>query len=151
MNNSRSKKKPAARKSASRFLFSYGTLQPRHAPAEIASTVRRLRRVGKGSVRGRLYDLGEYPGAVLSRTGPMVVGQVFELPDDPGVLSRLDEYEGFDRNRPKGSLFLRKRCLVTLQNGKKLSCWMYTYNRAPGAAPAVTTGDYSKHRNGGRG
>jgi gamma-glutamylcyclotransferase (GGCT)/AIG2-like uncharacterized protein YtfP len=140
------KKQSTRGTSGSRFLFSYGTLQPRHAPAEIAATVRRLRRVGKGSVRGRLYDLGEYPGAVLSRNGPLVVGQVFELPDDPEILSRLDEYEGFDPARPKGSLFLRKRCLVKLQNGKKLLCWMYTYNRAPGAAPAVGNGDYSKHR-----
>lgn len=151
MTNSGGEKKSAVQRSGSRFLFSYGTLRPRHAPAEIATTVRRLRRVGKGSVRGRLYDLGEYPGAVLSRSGPLVLGQVFELPDDPGVLSRLDEYEGFDPNRPKGSLFVRRRCLVTLQKGKKLSCWMYTYNRAPGAAPPVMTGDYSKHRNGGRG
>ena len=87
----------------------------------------------------------------MSRNGPLVVGQVFELPDDPEILSRLDEYEGFDPARPKGNLFLRKRCLVKLQNGKKLLCWMYIYNRAPGAAPPLETGNYSKPRNGGRG
>jgi len=142
-----SKAKPRKTKTAKRYLFSYGTLQPRHAPAEIAPTVRRLRRVGKGSVRGRLYDLGDYPGAVLRRNGPQVIGQVFELPDDPEVLTRLDEYEGFDRSRPQGSLFVRKRCLVKLQNGKKLFCWMYAYNRPPGATPPLPSGDYSKHRN----
>jgi gamma-glutamylcyclotransferase (GGCT)/AIG2-like uncharacterized protein YtfP len=98
-------------------------------------------------VRGRLYDLGEYPGAVLSRNAPLVIGQVFELPNDPEVLTRLDEYEGFDPHRPQSSLFVRKRCLVQLDSGKKLFCWMYAYNRPPGAASPLPSGLYSKVRN----
>ncbi len=129
-----------------RYLFSYGTLRPRHAPAEIAPTVRLLRRVGRGSVRGRLYDLGEYPGAVLSRTGPAIAGQIFELPEDPDVLRRLDEYEGFDPSHTQGSLFVRMKWPVTLQNGKKLSCWVYAYNGSPDRARSITRGDYSKPR-----
>jgi gamma-glutamylcyclotransferase (GGCT)/AIG2-like uncharacterized protein YtfP len=136
-----------ASKARKRYLFSYGTLLPRHAPPEIAPTVRRFRRVGRGFVRGKLYDLGEYPGAILSRGGPMVVGQVFELPDDPGVLTRLDDYEGFDPSRPQGSLFVRKRCLVRLNNGHKLACWIYTYNRPLGAARPLAGGTYSRVRN----
>ena len=140
MNNAKNKTKSGKTKSVKRFLFSYGTLQPRHAPSEIAPTVRRLRRVGKGSVRGRLYDLGEYPGAVLTRSGPVVIGQVFELPDDPEVLTRLDEYEGFDPDHPRGSLFVRRRCLVKLYNGKKLPCWGYAYNRSPRNSPSTSRG-----------
>ena len=47
------------------YLFAYGTLAEEHAPQEIAGTVTQLRYVGQGFVFGRLYDLGEYPGAVL--------------------------------------------------------------------------------------
>src|SRR4030095_5519104 len=97
-----------------RYLFSYGTLLPRLAPPEIKPTVRRLRRVGRGSIRGRLFDFGDYPGAVLTRTGSQIVGQIFELPNDPEVLSRLDEYEGFGRMDSRGRVFVRKRCVVTL-------------------------------------
>ena len=39
------------------------------------------------------------------------------------------------------------KVLVKLQNGKKLFCWMYAYNRPPGATPPLPSGDYSKHRN----
>ena len=46
-------------------LFAYGTLRPGHAPDEIAPAVEKLRRVGEGFVTGVLYDLGNYPGAVL--------------------------------------------------------------------------------------
>jgi gamma-glutamylcyclotransferase (GGCT)/AIG2-like uncharacterized protein YtfP len=130
-----------------RYLFSYGTLLPQHAPREIAPTMRRLRRVGQGFVRGRLYDLGDYPGAVLTRNGPLIRGLVFELPDDPEVLERLDKYEEFDRSRPKGSLFVRKRRIVSLQDGKKVFCWIYAYNRPTGAAPPLASGDYSKAKN----
>jgi gamma-glutamylcyclotransferase (GGCT)/AIG2-like uncharacterized protein YtfP len=136
-----------AAKGRKRYLFSYGTLLPRLAPPEIAPTVRRFRRVGRGVVRGKLYDLGNYPGAILSRGSPTVVGQVFELPDDPGVLTRLDDYEGFDPSRPQGSLFVRKRCLVRLNNGQKLACWIYTYNRPLGAARPLPGGNYPRARN----
>lgn len=129
-----------------RYLFSYGTLLPDHAPAEIAPVVSRLRPIGRGKVRGRLYDLGDYPGAVLSKTGPVIVGQIFELPDAPEVIKKLDEYEGFDPAHPQGSLFVRKRSLVTVGNGKKVWCWIYVYNRHPGDAVPVTGGDFSNLR-----
>ena len=105
--------------SMKRYLFSYGTLLPNRAPAEIAPVVRRLRRVGRGRVHGRLYDLGEYPGAVLSKSGPVIAGEIFELPDDPDVLEKLDQYEGFDPAREQGSLFVRKKRLVNIDNGKE--------------------------------
>jgi|ERR1700683_2055034 gamma-glutamylcyclotransferase (GGCT)/AIG2-like uncharacterized protein YtfP len=128
------------------YLFSYGTLQPDIAPKEIAGAVRNLRRIGRGRVHGRLYDLGEYPGAILSSTGPVILGQVFELPDDPEILSQLDEYEGFDPAHPEGSLFVRRKYPVTLRGGKKIKCWVYSYNRHPGSAPGLATGDFAKTR-----
>jgi gamma-glutamylcyclotransferase (GGCT)/AIG2-like uncharacterized protein YtfP len=131
---------------AKRYLFSYGTLSPRHAPPEIEPTVRRFRRVGKGFVHGQLFDFGEYPGAVLTRNGSRITGQIFELPDDPEVLNRLDEYEGFDRSNPKASLFVRKRRYVQLQDGRKIFCWVYSYNRPVKLARRLTGGTYSKAR-----
>ncbi len=124
-----------------RYVFFYGTLLPRLAPAEIRPAVRRLRRVGRGSVRGQLFDLGEYPGAILTRSGPLIAGVVFELPDDPAALGQLDEYEGFDRAQPKSSLFVRKRRLAQLEDGRKVSVWVYAYNRPVKAARPVGGGD----------
>ncbi len=142
--NNRGRERRTPRK---RYLFSYGTLLPEHAPREIAPTMRRLRRVGQGFVRGRLYNLGEYPGAVLTRSGSFIRGLVFELPEDPKVLERLDEYEEFDRSHPQRSLFVRKRRVVSLQDGKKVVCWVYVYNGPTGTASLVPGGDYSKAKN----
>ena len=135
------------RKPRKRYLFSYGTLLPEHAPREIAPTVRRLRRVGQGFVRGKLYDLGDYPGAVLTRNGPLIRGLVFALPDDPSVLEQLDRYEEFDSSRPNGSLFVRKRRVVNLQNGKKIVCWIYAYNGSTDTASPLPSGRYTKAKN----
>lgn len=133
-----------------RHLFVYGTLEPAHAPTEIAVAVRRLRPVGSGSVRGRLYDLGEYPGAIVSRTSRSVIsGKVFELPEDDQVLSSIDTYEGFDPDHPQDSLFVRKRWPVTLADGSRMTCWIYTYNRKLGDARLNTSGSYTP-RNGSR-
>jgi gamma-glutamylcyclotransferase (GGCT)/AIG2-like uncharacterized protein YtfP len=124
------------------YLFAYGTLMPAHAPAELGEIVRQFRRIGRGSVRGRLYDLGDYPGAVLVEGPDSIYGEVYRLPADQEILRKLDEYEGFDPSDPGGSLFARTKCPVRLENSEELSCWVYIYNRDPGSAKLVPGGDY---------
>ncbi len=128
-------------------LFVYGTLSPRHAPPEIAATVRRLRPLGPASIRGRLYDLGEYPGAVLNKNSRSVIrGQVFELPGDQSTLTSLDHYEEFDPAKPSSSLFVRRTWPVTMDDGTRLRCWVYVYNGDMKSAQPVRSGRYSRRR-----
>jgi gamma-glutamylcyclotransferase (GGCT)/AIG2-like uncharacterized protein YtfP len=131
----------------SQHLFIYGTLLPGEAPEEIASIVKRLRRLGSARVRGRLYDFGEFPGAVLdpsSRT--MVYGELVALPSDEGLLEALDRYEEFDSSDPKRSLFIRKKAKVWMANGSSREGWIYVYNRHPGRAKLVRGGDYLRSK-----
>jgi gamma-glutamylcyclotransferase (GGCT)/AIG2-like uncharacterized protein YtfP len=112
-------------------LFVYGTLLPGRAPSEIADVVDALTPIGKGTILGRLYDFGDYPGVVLGdNANEKVQGEVFVLPSDPQVLARLDDYEEYHPQNPEGSLFKRLRTTVTLLNGSRESCWVYVYNRA---------------------
>lgn len=130
---------------ATQHLFVYGTLSPQLAPPEIAATVRRLRPVGTASVRGRLYDLGEYPGAVLSRTSRSVIrGEVFELPSDAQALDSIDEYEGFQPRKPGSSLFVRRAWTVIMDDGTRLRCWVYVYNGDTRQAQPVRSGTYAR-------
>jgi gamma-glutamylcyclotransferase (GGCT)/AIG2-like uncharacterized protein YtfP len=122
------------------YLFTYGTLHPDHAPAEIAPAAEMLRPVAEGFVRGQLYDLGDYPGAVLDPSSPQQIsGTVFQLPADPAILRQLDEYEGFDPDAPEQSLFLRVQCPVALANGGAFTCWIYVYNGKPEPARIVAS------------
>jgi gamma-glutamylcyclotransferase (GGCT)/AIG2-like uncharacterized protein YtfP len=124
----------------SEYLFSYGTLQPGRAPDEIAAAVRALRVVGAGRVRGVLYDLGEYPGAVPDETAKTEIkGTVMQLPADEGILRQLDEYEEFDPASPEKSLFVRRLNMVKLDSGPMLQCWIYVFNRDTKGAPMAAS------------
>jgi gamma-glutamylcyclotransferase (GGCT)/AIG2-like uncharacterized protein YtfP len=131
----------------SQHLFIYGTLLPGEAPKEIASIVKRFRRLGSAHVRGRLYDFGEFPGAVLdpsSRT--MIHGELVLLPSDERVLEALDHYEEFDPLDPKKSLFVRKKAKVRMANGSSREGWIYVYNKHPGKAKLVRGGHYPRSK-----
>jgi gamma-glutamylcyclotransferase (GGCT)/AIG2-like uncharacterized protein YtfP len=126
------------------YLFVYGTLANENVPEEIASTVRRLKYVGDGFIFGRLYDLGEYPGAVLDGDRRnKVFGKIFELPDDREVLECLDAYEAFDPQQPSKSLFVRRRTTISRPKQPPLMGWMYEYRGNVGALPLIEDGQYS--------
>ena len=131
-------------------LFVYGTLLPELAPAGWRGPLSRCVRVGRGSLPGRLYDLGDYPGLVPdpSATG-RVTGKVLRLPEPEDVLWVLDGYEAFDPADPAGSLFLRLPQEVDLDDGPRLACWVYVYNRDVGGAPLIPGGDYLSWLHGG--
>jgi gamma-glutamylcyclotransferase (GGCT)/AIG2-like uncharacterized protein YtfP len=96
-------------------LFAYGTLVPRDPE-------RRAIEGWEGdSVRGRLIDLGAYPG-VVDLDDPMagwVEGFVRPVDEDE-LRDRLDPYEGVD-----DGLYRRER--VTTEAGRL--AWIYFYAR----------------------
>jgi len=127
------------------YLFVYGTLAKEIAPREIAATVRRLKDLGQGFIVGRLYNVGEYPGAVLNG-GPRdkIFGKIYQLPGDPAVLDRLDTYEGFDPAHPVESIFVRRRTSINRPDKTKVKGWVYEYNRDVSSLPRIENGQYAK-------
>jgi gamma-glutamylcyclotransferase (GGCT)/AIG2-like uncharacterized protein YtfP len=130
------------------YLFLYGTLLPDHAPLSMVKVVRRLHLIGPAQVRGRLYDLGRYPGAVLDHTGANTIsGQVFVIPEqDAELLALLDGYEQFNPADQKNSLFVRKECHAVTADGRTLKCWIYAYNRGIGSARLIASGNYAEDK-----
>ena len=124
-------------------LFVCGTLRPGLAPDEVAGLMGRMLRIGLASVPGRLYDLGDYPGAVLDpNCDAKIIGEVFQLPDDHAALAALDAYEGIDPQDSNAGLFVRREAEITLDDGVNLRCWIYVYNREVESAALITGGDY---------
>lgn len=129
----------------SESVFIYGTLLPGAAPREIAHAAAQLSFAGEGFVRGRLYHLGHYPGAVLDAAGEgRIFGAIFKLPEDPAVLSALDAYEEFEPARPDVSQFVRMRTMVSLDAGGELECWIYVYNRPVGPEAIIKSGKWQR-------
>lgn len=131
----------------SNYLFVYGTLLPDHAPAEIANALKGLQVVSRGHARGRLYDFGDYPGAIVALSARSSInGFVYQIRGNTNVLRELDNYEGYDEDHPEHSLFLRKRRLITLEDGRRVLSWIYEYNGDPENAIYLPSGTYSVRR-----
>jgi gamma-glutamylcyclotransferase (GGCT)/AIG2-like uncharacterized protein YtfP len=112
------------------LLFIYGTLHPDRAPADISDVARRLEFVSSATIRGRLNDLGDYPGLILDDApeAPTVAGDIFAVPDGQ-TLAEIDTYEQFRPADPPNSLFDRTHAIVTLPDGSQQSCSVYVYSR----------------------
>lgn len=132
--------------SPSTDLFVYGTLRqsafhPGHPllfPADFLSPAR---------VRGRLYDLGAYPGAVFTDgAGCEIHGEVYRLRDPPAILARLDAYEGCTDADPAPHEYRRVQISVRLEAGEVLSAWAYEYHRAVDELPLISSGDWLLRR-----
>jgi len=130
---------------SNQYLFIYGTLL--QSGNEFALYLQKNSTVhSKGKFKGRLYDIGEYPGAVLDKSGSYVYGNIVLL-NDPVVLNNLDIYEGYGSKQPKPNLFIRKLISAETDN-VPLKCWVYLYNLPLMGLHLITSGDYLSHQKG---
>ncbi len=109
--------------SGSFLLFAYGSLIAADAPPAARELLRGCERVGPGTVRGTLYDLGDYP-ALLVAGDDAVSGEVWRCPHE--TLAALDRYEGVAEG-------LFRRVGVEVEGR---GCW--TYVAGPRLGPRLT-------------
>lgn len=132
--------------SRTEHVFVYGTLrrgQALHGQLERAGA----EFVGEGWIRGRLYDLGEYPGAVPSDLGnEQVFGELYRLGRPSEQLPILDEVEECDPDDPERSLFIRRRVDVRLGDGRITHALVYVLPREPESAQRIPGGDFAGWR-----
>jgi gamma-glutamylcyclotransferase (GGCT)/AIG2-like uncharacterized protein YtfP len=111
------------------LLFAYGTLAPRDPEAAA------LGGWAADGVRGRLFDLGPYPGLVDcgDPAAGWVEGYVRPVGQDE-LTGRLDPYEGVDEG-------LYRRVAATTRAGRR--AWVYEYARPlpPNARGPMTRWD----------
>jgi gamma-glutamylcyclotransferase (GGCT)/AIG2-like uncharacterized protein YtfP len=135
-------------------LFVYGSLRAgvaRDLPEEAARARALLgaaaRRIGRGSVQGRLYDVAWYPGLVSGRRpSERVVGDVWRILDREALLPALDAYEAARSRRrpraPRGHEYVRDRRRVRLEDGGAVSAWVYLFDGPVEGLPRIASGDY---------
>ena len=103
-------------------VFVYGTLRRggcNHVRMEGA------RWLGTGTVRGRLYSLGWYPGLVLDSHAGEVHGDVFEV-TAASHLADLDTYEGCHADQPGPHEYQRVTARVAMAHGP-VDAWMWVW------------------------
>jgi gamma-glutamylcyclotransferase (GGCT)/AIG2-like uncharacterized protein YtfP len=109
---------------------------------------REARSLGPARVTGRLYDLGEYPGLVLSSDPRDVVhGELFELGNPRPTLRWLDDYEGLRPGGATAGEYSRPQIPVMYEEGSiagaSVDAWAYVYMRRVSAALRVAKGRWN--------
>ena len=125
----------------SKYLFIYGTLL--NAGNEFGAYLRKHSRVfASGYFNGRLYDMGEYPGAVYNPAlSQKVWGDIVLMDNANEVLKLIDQYEGYGPGEQQPYLFIRE--LVPVATGDALiNCWVYLYNLPLDGFVEIVSGRY---------
>lgn len=135
---------------ANHQLFVYGTLRKDLEHPVFHYIGKYFHFVSYGKVKGRLYDLGDYPGAVPADKDQYIIGEIFainEADEFDYAIGQLDDYEGI--NPAEGaSLYRRETTTIYTENGTA-EAWVYWYNGVVAGMPVITSGDimnYIKER-----
>jgi gamma-glutamylcyclotransferase (GGCT)/AIG2-like uncharacterized protein YtfP len=126
------------------YLFVYGTLLD--ADNEFGIYLKNnCSFYAEGKFKGLLYDIGEYPGAILTDGCSYVFGRIFIMHNVKNVLKLLDDYEGFGPEREQPNLFVRQ--MIDIESNKGvISCWCYLYNLDVSGLRVIGSGDYLAYR-----
>jgi gamma-glutamylcyclotransferase (GGCT)/AIG2-like uncharacterized protein YtfP len=120
------------------LVFVYGTL--RHGESnDITQHQPRPLFMGRASVPGRLYDLGECPGLILDPAARPVKGEVYAVA--ACLIPILDAIED------DLGIYFRVQVEVRMQDGARLNCVLYEAGVAQILArPLIACGDWVTHR-----
>lgn len=125
------------------YLFVYGTLleDSKNEMSEFLSKHSEF--VGRGFFCGKLYDVEEFPGAVLSDTlQDKVYGKIYEISEAEKVFSILDDYEGIESLETEKGLFKRVVVEAFLEAGHTVKTWVYLYNKSVLNLRLISSGNY---------
>jgi gamma-glutamylcyclotransferase (GGCT)/AIG2-like uncharacterized protein YtfP len=120
-------------------LFTYGTL--RRGGRRHGLIAQNLLELEPALARGRVFDLGGYPGMVADVRGGIVRGELCTLRDVGAALTLLDQIEGFAGFGAEGSLLRRALLRAVTREGRELLAWAYLWARAP-QGTLIVSGDW---------
>lgn len=126
---------------ALRRLFVYGTLQQGECRAHLLKDCL-AEPVRAGRVRGRLIDLGGYPGLLPTTSTEWVYGELLTVTDIEDTLFELDQVEGF-AGHGKENLYDRVLITVETQQEQYLA-WVYSYSTPPDVLRLIPSGDWRR-------
>lgn len=128
-------------------LFVYGSLRSGFRNPVYEYLTKYFHLQGEAVVKGKLYDLGEYPVALPTDEDKFISGELYSI-NDPlefsWAIGQLDDYEGL--NAEEGELPLYKREKVTAyRDGKSFIAWIYWFNGSVKDKPEIESGDLMQY------
>lgn len=124
-------------------LFVYGSLRSGFQHPAYSYISRYFTLLGTATVRGELYDMGEYPAAVPSSNDQWITGELYAIQKNEEfswAMGQLDDYEGINGEPGEPQLYRRDTTTVQL-NGQTIEAWIYWFNGAVEGKPKIDGGD----------
>lgn len=124
-------------------LFVYGSLMSgfKSTAYEYMSCYFNL--VSPATIRGKLYDMGEYPAAVPVNEDVFIKGELYIIKNEPEfsyAIGQLDDYEG-TKPEPGEEKLYRRELAEVMHDNKITKAWVYWYNGDVTGHPVVASGD----------
>ena len=124
-------------------LFVYGSLRSGFRNPVYQYLTKYFHLMGEALVKGRLYDMGEYPVAMPANEEKFISGELYCI-NNPSEFSwaigQLDDYEGIDAEEGEQPLYKRKEA-TAYQNGQPVEAWIYWFNGDVTGKPEIESGD----------
>ena len=124
-------------------LFVYGSLRSGFRSPAYEYISRYFHLIGNAKVKGKLFDLGNYPGAVPSGDESFIMGELYEINDASQfawAIAQLYDYEGIDPSEGEEKLY-RRELVDAFVNNETIRAWIYWYNGDVGGKPLIASGD----------
>ena len=124
-------------------LFVYGSLRSGFQHAAYQYLFKYFHLVGNATVKGKLFDMGEYPVAVPTDEERLIVGELYEINNTNEfsyAIGQLDDYEGLYAEEGETALYKREAVTVYCNN-QQSTAWVYWFNGSVNGLAEMATGD----------
>ncbi len=128
---------------ASYYLFVYGSLRSGFQSAAYEYISRYFNFFGKAKVKGKLFDLGDFPAAMPTQEEFFISGELYIIKNEKEfswAIGQLDDYEGVVVEKTEQPLY-RREIADTFINDAIVPAWVYWYNGDISGRPQVMSGD----------
>lgn len=128
-------------------LFVYGSLRSGFRNPVYEYLTKYFHLLGEAVVKGKLYDLGEYPAASATDEDKFISGELYCI-NNPlefsWAIGQLDDYEGLNTEEGDTPLYRREE-VIAYKNGEAHTTWIYWYNKDLAGNPVIESGDLMQY------
>ena len=124
-------------------LFVYGSLRSGFRNPVYEYLTKYFYLMHEAVVKGKLYDLGDYPAAASTNEEIFISGELYCI-NNPlefsWAIGQLDDYEGLNMEAGETPLYKREE-VIAYKGGEAHKAWIYWYNRDLAGKPEIESGD----------
>lgn len=128
-------------------LFVYGSLRSGFRSPVYEYISRFFHFIAEAKVKGKLFDMGSYPGGVPANEESYIIGELYQIKDESEfswAIGQLDDYEGVNVESDEIQLYRRELTDVFINN-EVFPAWIYWYNGDVSGRPAIASGDLMEY------